>query len=482
MKIALLSVDGYGFPIAYHLQEEGHDVFVGQVRDWPSVHVKVKEKEEARRKRLMFYDGLFDNKWSAERLVSYLLGQPTRRRATDWFVLCDFNWLWPYADKLRKAGYRGLLPHSSDYQLEHDRNATRDLISDIYPGIETGDYEQFKTSKDGIAHLEKNKGKLYVLKGFNAESETIVPGTDDPELNREIIIDALEHDQEHLYEKDGFILEEKIPDVIEFTPEAIAFDGEIRSVNVDVEHKRFGSRNGPMTGCASGVVMWQDLETPLYEKFLAPLQEYMLRPNELTVWDLSVLYSPSREKFYAGEFCPNRMGFDAVFAEICTYSSATDWLEHLINGGTPEREPIGVSLRIFNPDKCDSLFIGDPSDPNVWCYDVYKNEGKLYTTGLGKDVYVLTAESGDLQSAINDLYELEDKIEFDPGYCLQKHDWQDTEWPQNVLHRIQVVADLGLISIESGVTDNAEKEKRSNQTGRDGNRDAEESRTATVEA
>lgn len=445
MKIAMLSVDGYGFPIAYHLQEEGHEVYVGQVRDWTNVNVKVNEKEKDRRKRLMLYDGMFQNKWSAERLVSFLLGQPNGRRSDEWFVLCDFNWLWPYADRLRKAGFRGLLPHRDDYLLEHDRNAARDLVTELYPNVDTGDYHEFKTAKDGLKFLTTNKDKLYVLKGFNAESETVVPGSDDIETNREILIDALEHDKERLYEKDGFILEEKIPDVIEFTPEAYGFDGEIRSVNVDVEHKRFGSRNGPMTGCAAGIVIWQEAESQLYEMFLRPLEERMLRPNELTIWDLSVLYSPSREKFYAGEFCPNRMGFDAVFTEICTYPSTSDWLDHLISGTQPKRDPLGVSIRIFNPDKQDSLFIGDPADRNIWCYDIHQTEGKIYTTGLGKDTYVLTAEGNDIKDTIRKLYQLEHKVEFDPGYCLQMHDWTDTGWHQNILNRIKIISELDLI-------------------------------------
>src|SRR5215472_11916626 len=100
MKIALFSVDGYGFAIGYHLQAEGHDVYVGQVSDWDKVHVKVKEPDKSRRKRLQLYDGLFERKWSADKLLSLLLGQPSGRR-DEWFVLCDFNWLWPYADRLR---------------------------------------------------------------------------------------------------------------------------------------------------------------------------------------------------------------------------------------------------------------------------------------------------------------------------------------------------------------------------------------------
>lgn len=441
MNIAFFTVDGYGLPIAYHLQEEGHNVYVGQVDTWDKVKVQVKENDKQKKLRLALYDGMFRNKQSADALLEYLLRQPN---PLTWFVFCDFNWLWPYADKLREANYRGLLPHRDDYELEHDRNATRKLIERLYPEIETGDYKEFKHNQDGIDFLEENEDKLYVLKGFNSDAETIVPDSDDPTINREIILDCLENDKDGLYEKDGFILEEKIPDVIEFTPAAMAFDGEVRCVNIDIEHKRFGSRAGPQVGCATNLVLWQNDNETIYRKFLKPLEKRMLRTNELTFWDLSVLYSPSRKKYYAGEFCPNRMGFDAVFSEICTWDSTTQWLEHLLGVDHPYR-PIAVALRIFNPNTSDALIIGNPADPDVWIYDIHEKDGRYHTLGNGKDAIVLTESGYDLDETIDALYDLEHDVVFDPGYHLEKRDWYDTKWPINILHRLEVLKELGLV-------------------------------------
>lgn len=467
MKVALFSVDGYGFPIAYHLQEEGHDVYVGQVQSWASVKVSLKEKEKERAKRLKLYDGMFERKWSADKLLAYLLGQSGSR--LDWLVICDFNWLWPYADKLRSAGYRGLLPRKDDYDLEHDRKATRDLIEKLYPEIETGEYREFKTEKDATAFLEKDSDKLYVLKGFNAEADTIVPESDDVEINRAIIIDALQHDKEGNYEKDGFILEEKIPDVIEFTPEAIGFDGQLRCINIDVEHKRFGSRSGPQVGCATNIVLWQNDNEKIYRMFLKPLEKIMLRPNELTIWDLSVLYSPSRKKYYAGEFCPNRMGFDAAFTEIATFGTVTAWIDYILGGEQPYL-PIGVAVRLFNPDKQDALFIGEPGDPHVWCYDILKDGDSYHVQGLGKDVCVLTQAGQTIDEAIDALYEHEHDVIFDPAYHLEKHDWYDEQWPINLLHRIDVLDDLNLLK---GGESNAQEKTNAqrNRTQKDSGRE-----------
>lgn len=445
MKIAFLTIDGNGTSIAYHLQEEGNEVYLGQVRDWSSIKLKSTESDKEKRARLSIYDGLFKNKWPAEKLMSFLLGQPRNRRQ-DWIVICDFNFLWPYADRLRAAGYRGLLPHKEDHDLEQDRNLAHEVIEELYPDVGLADYHEFKSAKDGIKFLEEtDNGKLYVLKGFHMEAETIVSTGDDVDDNRELIIDALERDRDHLYEKDGFILEEEIEDALEFTPEAVSWNGEVRCMSVDVEHKRLGSRSGPMTGCTMGAVLWQDDNEEMYERFLKPLEKRMMRPNEITFWDLSIYYSPKRKKFYAGEFCPNRMGYDAVFGEICTFRSSTDWLTYLISGEYEERDPVSASIRVFNLDKKEKLFIGDPANRNVWCFDIHKENDKLYTAGSGKEAYTLTSSSEDLETAINQLYEFERTIEFEPGYFLEKHDWHDTEYHENILHRIEVLTQLGVI-------------------------------------
>jgi hypothetical protein len=199
-----------------------------------------------------------------------------------------------------------------------------------------------------------------------------------------------------------------------------------------------------MTGCALDAVVWQELDSQLYETFLKPLAGTMLRRNEVTIWDISILYSPSKEKYYAGEFCGNRFGYNAIFTEICTFESATSWLEFIL-GEERDRDPVGVSLRVFNTDKKAKLFIGDPADRNVWCFDLKAEDDKLRTTGMDKNAYALTESADNIFSAIDELYELEGKVEFDPGYSLQREDWYDVDWPFNILHRLDVLVELELI-------------------------------------
>lgn len=443
-KFAFFSVDAQAYPLAFHLEQEGHEVYVGQVQDWQAVHVKTTESSETRRKRLQLYQGMFKHKMPISSLMSFLLGQPRNRR-DEWLIICDFNWMWQQADKLRAAGYRGLLPTKEDYDLEHDRMQARELITKLYPMVEVGEYHEFKKTADAIKFLKSDDDTLYCLKGFNADAETIVPDSDDPEINRQLLIDRLERKAEN-YEKDGFILEELIEDAIEFTPEAIGYNGKLVSVNIDIEHKRLGARNGPQTGCTLDLVLQQELDSEIYEWFLEPMADRMLRKNEITYWDLSILYSPSRKKFFAGEFCSNRFGYNAVFTEAGMFESTTDWIE-AVTGEYDPPAAVGASLRMFNVKQKEALLIGDLGEHGIWPFDVYRDKtGKHLTTGVDTNAYVVTGSGESVESAIDDLYQREHRIEFDPGLCLQMRDWHDEQWKINILHRKKILEGIGLIT------------------------------------
>jgi len=407
------------------------------------------ETDDTRHKRLALYDNLFERKWDADRLLSFLLGQPRNSRA-DWFVFCDFNYLWPYADKLRAAGYQGLLPTKTDFDLEKDRRLAKKLIAQRYPVITIGEYKEFKKIADGLKFLKDNQDALFVLKGFYEEASTVVPESDDPKINRMILEDALTREKKE-YEREGFVLEEKIPDLIEFTPEAISAFGQIVGVNVDIEHKIIGSRHGYLSGCTLDLVMWQNENDELYKKFLAPLEGLMLRENEISVWDLSILYSPENGKFYPGEFCSNRPGYNALYTEISTLPSVTDYIERLFHAEHLEKEdtqPIGVSARIFDltgEARREQLMIADIADPNIWAWDIQKQDGKLRTTALDRNTMIVTGAGGTVDQAITALYDNLENVHYDSGFNLERRDWYDVEFPENILHRLKVLTDKGVI-------------------------------------
>ena len=353
-------------------------------------------------------------------------------------------------DRLRKKGYRGLLPHQEDQRLEKDRGFAKDFVAWNYDQVEVAEYEDFKTIQDALRYMDKHADTLYVLKANSDEAPTIVPAANDPAVNRILIEDSLERFKKW-YEKEGFSLEEKIPDIIEFTPEAYGYDGELISVSVDIEHKHLGSRGGQIEGCCLSLVQWQELDSPVFEYFLEPLAAQMLRPNEFTICDMSVYWSPSREKFFFGEFCPNRPGYDCLFAEIASTGGVQEWVERIRsseNFGTDKE--FGTAVRIFNKQKGDKgrawkeLILGSPADPNAFMWDIKEENGKIYTAGYDTNTYVVAGAGNTVASAIDDVYKNDERIIFDSGFSLEKHDWYDTEYPENILHRYEILKKLEL--------------------------------------
>jgi hypothetical protein len=447
MKYAFLTADGHFLPIAYHLQAEGEDVYVGMVREWKEVHMVRNESPEDKERRLSLYEHMFELRWDAARLTSYLEGQ----KPNEWFVFCDFNYFWPYADRLRKRGYHGLLPTKDDQRLEKDRSFAKKFVEQNYSQVRVGEYQDFKTVVDAQRYMDKHAETLYVLKGNSDEAPTIVPSTDDPSINRILVGDSLERERKW-YEKEGFTLEEKIPDVIEFTPEAYAYNGEVIAVSIDIEHKHLGSRGGPIEGCALSLVLWEEIDSMIYEYFLEPMAEHMLRPNEFTIWDMSVYWSPSRKQFFFGEFCSNRPGYDAVFAELATTGGVQEWVSRIVSGDKfgAEDAHFGTSIRVFNKQRghkgraWKELIIGNPADPNTFLWDIKQESNKIYTAGYDSNTYVITGSGDTVQKAIDDVYKNDERIVFDSGFSLEKHDWMDTDYPENILHRYEILKKLEL--------------------------------------
>src|SRR5207302_50129 len=101
----VFTFDGYGFPIAHRLQQDGQDVLVGQVEDASEVLASLEknveaEDETSRRRRLSLFDGLID-KMPARKLLEKLSAAKDR---SEWFVFMDLNHLFRYGEELAGRG------------------------------------------------------------------------------------------------------------------------------------------------------------------------------------------------------------------------------------------------------------------------------------------------------------------------------------------------------------------------------------------
>jgi hypothetical protein len=120
MKYAFFTYSGEGLAVAYKLLKEGNEVVVGMLNEHPKIPDIT---PEAKKRRLKLFDGLLE-KHDAQELVNKL----KKENPKDWFIFCDFNYLYPIAEQLKNKGFKGLLPSEEDFDLENDREAVKILF------------------------------------------------------------------------------------------------------------------------------------------------------------------------------------------------------------------------------------------------------------------------------------------------------------------------------------------------------------------
>lgn len=445
MKFAFFTYDGRGLPIAFKLQQEGYDVIVGQAENLKHMP---KENEILKERRLKLYDGLIE-KVSADKLLELL----RKENPEDWFVIADFNSVFPYTEKLAKLGFKGLLPTKEDFEFEENRDKAKDLVSRRYPIFSDLEVIEFQKVEDAVKFLQENQDKIYGVKSFNPEAPTYFPVSKNLKIAREEVIDILQQ-KKQFYESEGFILEEKIEDLIEFIPEIITFDREIVGMSVAVEDKYFGPGNtGPQTGCSADIVFWIDKNEEafqkLYELFFEPIEEIIFRENQMVIWDAGVMYSPSREKFYFTEYCSNREGYNVVFTKLASLGKVSDYYLAIMNKDFIYSAHFGCSIRIFNEltdEKnkgyviSDTRLIANLSNKDIWLWDVYLKNGKILNVGCDKNLAVITTKTNNWKEGFRKIDEFLSKGEefvFPAMYFKRYWDLIQTDYPNNFVNRMQ---------------------------------------------
>ena len=401
MKYIFLTYDGVGLPVAHKLLKEGNDVIIGQINKLDFM----KGEEELEKRRLSLYEGMIE-KIDAKELIEKMRKENT----DDWFVISDFNYVYPYAEKLKKMGFKGLLPTANDFEFEKDRNMAKEYVMRRYDIFSYQDIQEFSNIKEALNFL-KNSKKIYGIKGYHSEAPTYFPMSNDRQIAYCEVEDVMINNQK-LYESEGFILEEKIEDLTEFVPEIVVNNSEIVGMNIDIEYKHIGGGNtGFLTGDSASFIFWIDKNEPafkkLYELFFKPSMDKWAREDEMVVWDAGVMYSPSRDKFYFSEYCSNREGYSSLFNKLSTFKNVSEYYERIVNNQylfDSSVKPFGNSIRVFNEIRDKNfkhlyaknvLVLTDKDNKNIWLLDVFTRDGKLYTAGYDYNLAVLTYAGDD---------------------------------------------------------------------------------------
>jgi hypothetical protein len=434
MKYILFTFDGSALSIAKKLTDEGNTVIVAQLQDVKELHCPGKTEEpEQKKKRLQLYDGILQ-KHEAKKVLR------TMEKITnkdEWFVIFDLNSLWFYAQIALKMGFKnGFFPTEEDTMLEDDRESGKALVKKHYPDLEVAEVAEFKSAEDGIAYLEEHPDNIYVLKANTEGDLTVLPQSKDPELARETLQGALTMNKSE-YESKGFILELRIENPIEITPQMVFYNGQPVFTDIDIENKPIGSGSiGSMTGCSGNLIIRTELDDEINRIAFPPIVHKMAKEHTgLFVWDASFLIDERTKQIYFGEFCPNRWGYDAIFTEITMAKSASKFFEDIVAGKNPLKKQFGVAVRMFNIKKFEEVPIALKDDKDIFVYDCYMKDDHMVSTGWEWNLLVATAADNDIETAIKKSYEVMEAVSYTDGYYRPAFDFISTEYQNSIPNR-----------------------------------------------
>lgn len=420
-----------GLPIAYHLQEEGFKSIVGQVQDFSEIKKDDKEEPDDKKERLSQYEGMVQ-KFPAKKLVNALKKVTNK---DDYFIFCDQNQLWPYAEELLKAGFtKGLFPTEEDFEFEKGREEAMDFVEEHYPDVQIIPHQKVSTVEEARELVQESDVPL-VIQSEGDYVATIV-GPDDVEQSKITIMAALDrHEKE--YAKGEIILKEKLVQPVEITPQIVFWNGEPVFTDLDIETKNIGNgeNNGNQVGCGTNLIIRTELEDEINRIAFPPKVYEMAKEHVgIFVWDISLYFTDSG--IYFGEFCSNRFGYDALMTEMDMSGGAGAYFNALQSLKNPLQSHFGTAVRVFNLNrtKDQSIDIGKPE--NTWLYEVKKKDDKLLSVGDCWDLGVITGKGETIEDAVDSVYENYDSLNFKEKYVRTKEDFL-ASYPTSIIKRFK---------------------------------------------
>jgi hypothetical protein len=459
MKYIFITYTGLGLPIAYKLQNAGHEVIVGVIED---IKDYVTEEEIATASESAFNHkrrmSLFKNMLPMQPAHVVLEMAKKIKNPEEYFVFFEENNLYRWAEKFAPLGFHGNFPTKDDFLYEVDRERAKQFVRTHYGKLYTPEVVEFTKIKEGVEFLENSKD-IWVLKGQHDSAKTFVPTVEDPALANRQISEVLINFPEK-YERMGFILEKYIPSIVELTPEKIYYDGVPLGTSVLLENKSFGSGNiSVQTGCAEDLVFPTDMNDRINKIAFPPIVDEMAKKHKgWFVWDASILISRKDGKMYFGEFCSNRPGYNCLFTEMAQCGSINNFFESIVKKKNPfTMGTVATSVRVFNMNHDeedesiseDILISYKPEiEKDVWLWDVKKTDrGNLASVGTDWNLAIITGAGKSINEAVNRLYRNVEGFAFVGAYYRPKDDYVSMDYPTSILNRLNYGLERGLYKL-----------------------------------
>ena len=435
-KFIVISAGWNGLPIAYHLQNEGYEVVVGEVQDLADCKCDdKKESPEDKEQRLTQYDGML-KKVPVDKLIEALSKVQNK---DDYFIFCDFNKMWKYSELLLNAGFKnGLFPLKDDFDFEKSRERAMEFVDKNYDGIKLIPFEEFKKTEEAIKFLEENEG-VYVIQSDGDFVSTYVPQTDNEKVAKEQSINQLNKFKSD-YDKGGVILKTKLVNPIEVTPQIVFYNGKPVFTDLDIETKNIGEgiNNGCQVGCGTNLIISTELKDKINKiAFPKAVYEMAAKRTGMFVWDISFYIMP--DGIYFGEFCPNRLGYDASMTEMEMSGGAGTYFNSIVEGNNPLKTKFGTAIRLFNLAQKDGVSVNmEGIEDHTWLYEVRKDGSDIVSTLQAYEIGVITGASDNLREAIDTVYEYREDFGFKDCYNKTKKDFLG-DYDTSIIYRFKDV-------------------------------------------
>jgi hypothetical protein len=471
LNYIFFSYDGYPFPIAKRLIDEGNQVIVCQVDNsdlgietgWTAKGTP--EEDEARKS---IYEGIFPlGKMPYKEVLKFVKDIKNKE---EWFVAFPFNNLCKISEKFLEMGFtNGLFPLTKDFELEKDRKKGQDFVKKNIKGIKLSEAHEFTKVSDAIKFLQETD-KIYALKSDGNYVDTTVPLTNDVDFAKnELIFQLLKNEKD--YQKGGFILEEKIINPKEFVPALIFYNGKLISTNIEMETRLLGAGEvGYQTGGNQSIVIATEPNSKIHSWVPNVVFEEAKKRKGLYIFDTGLLYDEKGNPHFM-EFCGNRWGWGTILAEISMSRigdcCASEYFEGLVAGRNPLKYKYGAYLALYNMKHDGKLMKSGipiqwkPEIDSYWFpYQIQKSDeyGKEMTVNTGycdELIGYLTGVGNTLEEAVDDVYN-HLKISFNGLYYRPKEDFLSTSYNAAIKNRIKFLNENGLINIPKKLGENFE--------------------------
>lgn len=451
MNYIIFTFDGYAFPLAKHLMDEGNEVIIGQIDEMKSVLTRVEKRRNgeesafAKKRRLNLYKNVVE-KLPADVLIRRM---KKIKNPQDYFVFFDFNDLFYYADQVRDLGFHGNFPTEQDRLFEVDRDAAKDFVQKYYPDVHFTIKKEFRSVR-GAKKFLQTTDVVWVVKGKVYTAPTFVPTTNDVELAKRQVVETLEAFIDH-YEEAGFILEQKIPSFVEITPEKIYYDGVPLGMTINFENKPLGSGNlSVQTACAADLVFPISMESKIHDIAFPPIVDKLAKRHKgLFIWDASLLINKQTGDVYFGEFCPNRPGYNSFYTELAQLPSVSHFFESVVAKKSPfTLGTVASSLTLFNLNRDPqerhilsgaSIDYTDEVAKHVWPLDIYKKTKNDKMRIVGTDWYLsaITGSGTTIDESVRNLYHNVENFSLAGVYYRPKSDYMSMDYSTSILNRLR---------------------------------------------